>query len=143
MSDFYASTARRARKAHRCHACRQRIEPGSVYLFRAGVQDGDFWTDKRHTACQWLDIAANVLLSAKGDDWSEWTELWWYADNRDALWGWTGDPRREFPAHQHWSALPPSEQARIRQFRLQQETLFRESRRDSIDKLSPWDTRAP
>jgi len=54
MADFGYEKETKARKTHKCELCRKTIEKGEVYLKRAGVWEGDFYSVKEHKKCNEL-----------------------------------------------------------------------------------------
>ena len=51
-STVFSARVLKARKVHRCYLCGLPIAQGEVHERFVGVTDGDFWTDRRHAACQ-------------------------------------------------------------------------------------------
>ena len=48
---FYSSQRRKAKREHRCDECRATIQPGEIYEYAAGKQEGEMWSSKTCAAC--------------------------------------------------------------------------------------------
>jgi hypothetical protein len=63
LNGFSTQSHRKARKLHRCGECRRVIEPGELYSYATGVNDGSFWSAKQ---CQHCAIGAALLIKMCG-----------------------------------------------------------------------------
>jgi len=62
----FAPKLTRAKKAHRCHDCSKEIQPGHLYVKRAGTYEGDFWTATLCASCErkarWLNANGHAWV---------------------------------------------------------------------------------